>query len=102
MNTKKEAAGAATSETQHKDTEFSQIQICQLGFFAEPKTMMQIDRQTGIRRENVCRYVRTMKQANAIWIVRIGRCPITRHSHVKFWTTNPKFAESLPKQLTLF
>ena len=104
MNTNKEAAGAATVslESQRKDTHFDQLKQTQIAFFAQPQTMMQIARQVGIDRANVCWYVRDLRKAGAIWLIRKGICPITRADGVGFWSTNPKFAESLPKQLELF
>ena len=107
MTTKKtgaphESAPEESFETERKDTHFFQLQRTQLAFFEKPITMKQASLIVGCDRANTCRYVKTMKKANAIWIVRLGRCPITRHSKVQFLTTNPRFAESLPKQLTLF
>ena len=104
MNTKAGTPESApvTFETQRKDTEFSQIQLCQLAFFDKPRTMMQAEMKSGVRREYICRYVKIMREAGAIWIVNVGRCPITKHSKVQYLTTNPQLVESLPQQLKLF
>jgi len=101
MNTKKEAAEAAT-ETQHKDTKLYQFQQTQVAFFSLPATMMQVAKAVGIDRANVCWYVRELRNAGAIWLIRKGTCPITRWDGVGFYSTNPKYAEGLPQQLKLF
>ena len=103
MDAKKESpVGETVTEKQRKDNHYFQFQQTQIAFFSEPKTMMQAARQINIDRGNVCWYIRDLRKANAIWITNVGRCPITKHNHVKFWSTNPKYAENLPKQLTLF
>ena len=88
-------------EKQRKDTIFNQLCKVQLAFFLTPKTMMEIDQQTGIRRENICRYVKIMREAGAIWLVKKGTCSVTKENGVGFYSTNPQFAENLPKQLKL-
>ena len=105
MNTKKTGApesAPVSLEHQRKDTKLYQLQQTQVAFFSEPKTMKQVSEQVGIDRANVCWYVRDFRMAGAIWLIRKGICPITRADGVGFWTTNPKYAEGLPKQLTLF
>ena len=105
METKKEApceGATVNSETQGKDTIYYQFQQTQVAFFAQPQTMMQIARQIGIDRANVCWYVRELRKACAIWLIRKGKCPITKCNGVGFWTTNPKYADNLPVQLSLF
>ena len=104
MNTKKGTPeGAPVSfETQHKDTKLYQFQQTQVAFFSSPATMMQVAKAIGIDRANVCWYVRDLRKVGAIWLIRKGTCPVTRWDGVGFWTTNPKYAEGLPKQLTLF
>jgi len=90
------------SESQGKDTEFNQLCKTQIAFFDKPVTMMMAERLSGVRREGICRYVRTMREANAIWIAYVGKCPITGHGKVQFLTTNPTYFEGLPQQLKLF
>ena len=105
MNTQKDApvgTPEVSLETQHKDSYFSQIQQVQISFFSSPATMMMVEKRCGVRREGICRYVKTMKKENAIWIVNVGRCPITGHNKVQYLTTNPQFVENQPQQLTLF
>ena len=105
MEAKKTGAPEGTPvffETQCKDTDYNQLCKAQIAFFERPRTMMQAERLSGVRRENICRYAKTMKKANAIWIAYVGKCPITGHGKVQFLTTNPKYAEGLPKQLELF
>lgn len=69
-------------------------------FKDQPKTMKMVDQQTGIMRENICRYVGEMKKKGLIKVVREGRCPVTLH-RASFYTTNPAlFPAEL--QLSLF
>ena len=102
MTTKKEAPEGATIETQRKDTYSDQFSKTQIAFFVKPSTMMEVARQIGCDRANVCWYLRDLRKAGRVWITRIGMCPVTRHRRVQFWTTNPKYVENLPKQLELF
>ena len=105
MNTKKTGApesAPVSFETQRKDTHYYQFQQTQVAFFSEPRTMMWTAKQVGIDRANVCWYVRDLRTAGAIWLIRKGKCPITHAKGVGFWTTNPKYAEGLPQQLKLF
>jgi len=106
VNTKKEAPSEGATfvsvEIQRKDTKLYQFQQTQVAFFSEPKTMMQAAKQVGIDRANVCWYVRDLRKEAAIWLIRKGICPITRADSVGFYSTNPKYAENLPKQLSLF
>ena len=88
--------------TQGKDKYLNQLKQTQIAFYREPVTMKQVTVTTGIVREHICRYVKTLKKANAIWLIRIGKCPITGHPRVQFLTTDPKYAANLPKQLSLF
>jgi len=101
METKK-AAEAATVEKQGKDIHFFQLQQTQLSFYEKPKTMMMVAREIGVDRANICWFMRDLRTNGAVWKIRVGRCPITRAEGVGFWSTNPKYAEGLPKQLELF
>ena len=96
------SAPVKSFERSDKDTEYNQLCKAQISFFERPITMMQAERLSGVRRESICRYKKAMKNENAIWIAYVGKCPITGHSKVQFLTTNPKYFEGLPQQLTLF
>ena len=106
MTTKKSTPGKGAQETfndfRDKDNHYFQFQRTQIEFFRTPATMMQIAKTVGCDRANICWFVRDLRRADAIWVTRIGICPVTRHSRVKFWTTNPKFVESQPQQPKLF
>lgn len=102
MRTQKSPAGKQGQEELHKDKKLDQLKQTQLAFYAEPVTMMEVARNVGIDRANVCWYVRDLRKAGVIWLIRKGICPVTRWPGVGFWTTNPKFTEGQPKQLSLF
>ena len=51
-------------------------------------TMLQVAERTGILRANICRYVRTLRKAEKIAVVKIDYCPITNHK-AGYYTTDP-------------
>lgn len=58
-------------------------------FNRQPKTMLMVSIETGIRRSNITRYVAKWKKQNQIKIVGFGICPISKSTGVQFLTTNP-------------
>jgi hypothetical protein len=70
-------------------------------FFEFPKTMKEVDLETTVMRENICRYVRTLRNENRIELVGYRKCKVTGNPKVGIYTTNP---ELFPKsnQLTMF
>jgi hypothetical protein len=70
-------------------------------FYEYPKTMKEVDAETNIMRENICRYVNTLRNENSISLVGYRKCKITGHNKVGIYTTDPKL---FPKsnQLELF
>lgn len=88
-------------ERHTKDNNKNQLQQVYDALFVKPMTMYQVEKQTGVNRSNVCRYVKELREQHNIALVRIGMCPISKHSKVQFFTTNP---ELYPKkrQLELF
>lgn len=78
----------------------TQRQIVFSEFLRMPQTMKQVSVRTGIMRENICRIVASLREADAIASFSVGTCPITKHPKVNRWTTDPdKFPKS--NQLTL-
>lgn len=61
---------------QHWQAEYQRV--FQAFHYHEGKTMLQVARELGIERANVCRHVGGMKKAGTIYVVRTGQCPITR------------------------
>jgi hypothetical protein len=79
----------------------TQRQIVFLEFLRMPQTMKQVSVRTGIMRENICRIVAALREANAIESFSVGTCPITRHPKVNRWTTDPeKFKPSTQLRLS--
>ena len=78
-----------------------QLNMVFSAFFESPKTMKEVDMETTIMRENICRYVRTLRQKNRIALVGYRKCKVTGNGKVGIYTTNP---ELFPKsnQLQLF
>ena len=59
-------------------------------FFEYPKTMKEVDAETHIMRENICRHVSTLKKENRIMFVSYRKCKLTGHNKVGTYTTNPE------------
>lgn len=66
----------------------NQEKIVFAAFFQEPKTMFMVEKQTGIMRPNICRFVATWKRKDIIRVVRTGKDPLTK-CNAQFLTTNP-------------
>ncbi len=90
------------SNSQANDNLFdTQLKIVYSAFIEKPMTMKEVDIETGIMRENICRYVDILLEKGLIAIIRKRRCKITRHTLVNEYTGNPAL---FPKsnQLDLF
>lgn len=59
-------------------------------FREEPKTMLQVAKETGILRGNICRYVDHFRKQGEITKVREGKCPISKHK-ATFYSTDPAY-----------
>lgn len=67
----------------------AQFRRVRTSFMERPKTMMEVEVQTGVMRTNITRYVATMRRRLQIQIHHYGICPVTRASGVQFLTTDP-------------
>jgi hypothetical protein len=85
---------------QSKDKKIDQLKAVFQSFFESPKTMKEADADSGIMRENICRYVRTFRQSKSIVVIRKRFCKVTKHLANEY-TTNPELFPK-PTQLTLF
>ena len=67
----------------------------------KPMTMKEVFVETGVMRENICRYVVILLETGRIKITQKRKCTITGHTSVNEYTGNP---ELFPKtnQLNLF
>lgn len=78
-----------------------QMKKVYIAFFESPKTMKEVDVETNVMRESICRYVRTLRLEKRIEILRKRKCTITGNCYVNEYTTNPDlFPRS--NQLKLF
>ena len=70
-------------------------------FFEYPKTMKEVDAETNVMRENICRYVSELRNQNRIALVGYRTCKVTGNPKVGTYTTNP---DLFPKsnQLKMF
>lgn len=86
--------------TQANSTE-NQIKVIYNAFFEYPKTMKEVDAETNVMRENICRYVSELRKENRIALVGYRKCKVTGNQKVGIYTTNP---DLFPKsnQLKLF
>ncbi len=70
-------------------------------FYKSPKTMKEVDSETNVMRESICRYVGTLRLENKISLVGTRKCTVTGYPNVGIYTTNPDlFVKS--NQLELF
>lgn len=78
-----------------------QLNIVFNAFFEYPKTMKEVDKETSIMRESICRYVKTLRAKDRIMLVGYRKCKVTGHDKVGIYTTDP---DLFPKsnQLKLF
>lgn len=83
------------------NTERNQLKKVYSAFKAKPLTMKEADVSTGVMRENICRYVRTLLSEGKIAVRRKRKCKITGYPLVKEYTGNP---DLFPKsnQLEMF
>lgn len=65
-----------------------QNRIVSACFFPVPKTRQQVATETGVRIQNICRFVKVLRDMEQIKVVSKGVCPITKESGVEFLTTN--------------
>ena len=85
---------------QGKGKKIDQLKAVFQSFFDSPKTMKEADSDSGIMRENICRYVRTFRQSKSIVVIRKRYCMVTKHLANEY-STNPKLFPK-PTQLNLF
>jgi hypothetical protein len=87
---------------QHKDKQFEgQMKRVFAAFYSQPKTMLMVERETGIMRPNICRYVSRWKKLGSIKIVSLCICPISKRGGVQRLTTNPELFPT-SNQIKLF
>lgn len=80
----------------------NQLARVEAAFQSGLKTMKEVNIETGIMRENICRYVRTLRQCNRIYRGKKRFCSVTKYLAYE-WTTNEELKPiSEPKQLNLF
>jgi len=69
-----------------------QLTIVFNAFFEYPKTMKEVDLETNIMRENICRHVSTLRNGNRIYLVGYRKCKVTGFKRVGTYTTNPELS----------
>lgn len=91
----------SSENLQYKDKVFqAQFERVYQAFLKSPMTMKEADVQTGIMRENICRYVRALRLNNRIAKIKRRRCKVTKSMAWEL-TTNPELFP-INGQLTLF
>ena len=78
----------------------SQLAKVYEAFFEEPKTMKEVDAETGVMRESICRYCATLRKLEKLFPVKKRKCEITQHRAIAY-TTNPELKPE-DNQLRLF
>lgn len=92
----------AKPSSKYNNRSTSQIQKVYKAFYDSPKTMKEVDVETGIMRANICRYCKTLVAQNKLFIVGKRRCKITKSRNVTIYTSNPDLVPNHPPQLSLF
>lgn len=111
METKKKATEAArktavfaTDEMLYKDSDNQshyQEKLVFISLREQPKTMLQVSKELGIYRANICRYVHNFRKANKVQVHHIGICPISKF-RAGFLTTDKTLFRGDSEQLSLF
>lgn len=70
-------------------------------FLSSPKTMKEVDTDTGVMRENICRYVKALRLNGKIAWLRQRFCKTTNHLAGEY-TTNTDLFPKISLQLNLF
>ena len=80
------------------DQKMREVQTKQVfeAFKVSPKTMLQVEAETGIMRANITRYVAEWRRRNKIAEVRTGTCPISKHQ-AAFLSTDPTYIHPDPQ-----
>lgn len=97
-------AGFTPDEMQYKDSDNQshyQEKLVFLSFRERPKTMLQVSKELGIYRANICRYVHNFRKANKVQVHHIGICPISKF-RAGFLTTDKALFKHDSEQLSLF
>ncbi len=79
----------------------NQLSIVRDIFFDEPCTMKEADILTGIMRESICWYCRSMRKQNSLYPIGKRFCRVTKHK-ATVYTTDPAKAINNSPQLKLF
>lgn len=101
---KTETAQSLNNFLQRKDNEFkAQLKKVYDAFFEQPRTMLEVAKETKVMRSNICWYVREWRKHNKIVTLKKRKCSISGYPYVNELTTNPLlFVETDDNQLTLF
>lgn len=74
--------------TAQKQQWANQAKIVFTSFFQSPKTMYMVEKETGIMRPSICRFVAEWRKKDSIRIVKTDKDPYTK-CQAQFLTTNP-------------
>ena len=70
-------------------------------FSGEPKTMLMVEVEIGVRRTNFTSLLYRMVEQGSIYKVKFSKCPLSGRNGVGFYSTNKKYKPKT-NQLTLF
>jgi predicted transcriptional regulator len=74
--------------SQKRNNQFQQIVIALKK--NEPMTMKELDKYSGIMRENICRYIKMLRDEKEIFKLKKRYCRITGHLAYEY-SLNPKY-----------
>jgi len=89
---------------QRKDKEFkAQLKKVFDAFYEQPRTMLEVAKETNVMRSNICWYVREWRKSDKIGALKKRKCSISGYLYVYELTTNPRLFDEVDKdQLSLF
>ena len=64
-------------------------------FKRKPSTMLIVSIETGILRENICRYVAKWQKSNSIHLLKQGLCKVSKHRAGYYTTDTNLFTQPL-------
>lgn len=100
MRIRKKAASKTTNSPNDRSKDSNsgtQMQIVFRSFFEFPKTMYQVEKETGVCRPNICRYVCEWEKHGNIQELHKGKCPVSGYT-AGFYSTNKKLFKKEEKQ----
>ena len=92
------------SSIQHNKDTVNKTLLCRVfeAMHDEPKTMLMVSRELNCERASICWKIKELRESDSVFVFKSGKCPISGHAQVGFYTTDMSKRENAYKQLKLF